>query len=198
MSYSLMLASLCLAVLASATAAQEAEAPASGSDPVEGVEATAFEERSKVGEVAATLALEALKPELDAAGQPVLGEDGQPVLSFQPVADGMALLPSDEFRYVVTVANAGSEVEAMELALDLPIEARLLPETVAASAEASFELGSNADPASRKPLFVEIDGLSVPNPAWVAAPEAFDQLLVTIERIASGETATVTYHLVVR
>lgn len=199
MSHSPMLASLCLVALASAALAQDAGVPASGADlPIEGGETTASDDASNAGDVAATLALQALKPVLDEDGQPVLDETGEPLEEFQPVAEGTALLPGDEIRYLVALDNEGAAVEELALALDLPAEASLLPETVTASVEAAFDLGSSADPALREPLFVEIEGTSVPNPAWAEAPERFDQLLATIERLAAGEAATVTYDLVVR
>ncbi len=148
--------------------------------------------------VTAALSLEALKPVLDENGQPLLDAEGQPTLEFQPVTDGVALLPGDEFRYIATLQNDGAEVQALEVGLDLPQASRLMPETVAASDEATFELGSTADAALREPLLVEIDGASVPNPAWVQAPERFDRLFARIDQIPSGQAARVTYHLVVR
>jgi len=189
MSTTRLLALIALAALAAPAAAQDASDPA-----VEIPEAAA----EAPAAVEARLTVEVLKPELDEAGQPVLDANGQPVLAFQPVTEGAALLPGDEFRYHVVLDNSGAEVEAMQVALDLPAGARLLPESVEASGEASFELGATAEPALREPLFVEVSGTSVPNLLWIEAPERFDQLHVQIERIASGATATVTYHLVVR
>lgn len=199
MSHSPLLASLCFAALASAAFAQDAQAPDAGAEPsIEGSGAMVSETESNAGDVVATLALQALKPVLGEDGQPVLDEAGEPLEEFQPVAEGAALLPGDEIRYVVTLSNEGSGVEDLALALDLPAEASLLPETVTASVEVGLELGSSAEPALREPLFVEIEGTSVPNPAWAEAPERFDLLHTTIERLAAGEAATVTYDLVVR
>jgi len=198
MSTSRLLALIALTALAAPVAAQDSADPAVATSEAATPEAATPEAAASApAAVAAALTVEVLKPELDEAGQPVLDASGQPVLAFQPV-EGAALLPGDEFRYHVVLDNQGPEVEAMEVALDLPAGARLLPESVTASGEAGFELGAAADPALREPLFVEMGGARVPNPLWVEAPERFDQLRVEIERIASGATATVTYHLVVR
>ncbi|TNC52362.1 hypothetical protein FHG66_02135 [Rubellimicrobium rubrum] len=148
--------------------------------------------------VQAGLRIEVLKPTLDESGQPVLDASGQPVLGFQPVAYDLSLLPGDEFRYIAELVNDGPDAEAIEIGLDVPSASRLLPETVVASTDAVFELGSTTDATLRLPLFVEVDGASVPNPEWAATPERFDRLYARIQRIPSEQTATVTYHLVVR
>ena len=187
-----------LAAVAAPLLAQEASAPAAGPAAETIAEAPDAEASSETGTVSATIALEAFKPVLDEEGQPVLDDNAEPEFAFQPVAENAALLPGDEFRYIVTLDNSGPDVEAMAIALDIPAASRLLPETVTASVDAAFELGSTSDAELREPLFVEVDGVSIPNPSWTEAPERFDQLLANIERIASGETATVTYHLVVQ
>lgn len=148
--------------------------------------------------VTALLVAEVLAPELDEMGQPRLDAAGQPVRAFQTIDDTSSLLPGDEFRYLVTVTSSGPEVEALALNLDLPAAGRLLPQTVTSSANSSFEVGSSVDAGLREPLFVDESGVEVLNPDWVAAPDRFDQLFVTFDRIAPGASATVTYHLVVR
>lgn len=197
-----LLSVLCLAAfaasalaLAPSRALAQDSAPdlAQGSGPGPAADAPAA-----AGAVTASVAVEALRPVLDADGQPELDAGGAPVLGFQPLADGAALLPGDTIRYVVALRNAGADVEALTAALDIPAAARLLAGTVAASVPATFELGSAADAAAAEPLFVEIDGARVENPRLAAAPAPFDQLRTTIGRLPGGATATVTYHLVVR
>lgn len=182
------IACLILASLATPTLAQEAADPA----------AELSQDQVSDGEVLADLALWALKPVLEESGQPLLDAQGEPVEDFQPVTEGAALLPGDQIRYVLTLSNEGADADDLALALDLPAEGLLLPESVTSSVEANFELGSSADTELRVPLLIQQDGTTIPNPTWATAPDGFDHLHATINRLAANEAATVTYDLVVR
>ncbi len=107
--------------------------------------------------VQVTLAGYTLELELTDTGEPVLDEDGEPVILLVPL-DESVVTPGDQVLYVITLDNP-TEDTAMNLQLGAQVAAELVldPFSFAAPEGLAIEWADEDSPDLFRPIFEEID-----------------------------------------
>lgn len=144
--------------------------------------------------VQVTLTAFTLHPERDAAGAPVLDDNGQPVILRVPLQDS-ALTPGEAVLYVIEVANP-TEATAAALTLRAEVAAEVLldPHSLVGPEGLVTDWSDAEAPDTFRPLFAVIDGERV----LQADLDALRALRLTLPDLPPDGRAQVEYTVTLR
>lgn len=144
--------------------------------------------------VQVTLAGYTLALELTDTGEPVLDEDGEPVILRVPL-DESVVTPGDQVLYVITLDNP-TEDAAMNLQLGAQVAAELVldPFSFAAPEGLALEWADEESPDLFRPIFEEIDDEQV----MTADLDALRALRLTLPELPPSEQMSIEYTVTLR
>lgn len=145
-------------------------------------------------EVQVTLAGFTLAPELDDNAEPVLDEDGEPVIIRVPLADSV-VTPGDAVLYVITLDNP-TEEPALDVSLGAQVAGELLLDPFSFTGPEGLDIAwaDEESPQDFRPMFEEIDGEVV----MTADLDALRILRLTLPELAPSEQYSVEYTVTLR
>lgn len=144
--------------------------------------------------VQVTLAGFTFAPELTEDGEPVLDENGAPVILRVPLADSV-VTPGDQVEYVITLDNPTDE-PALDVALGAQVAGELLLDPFSFTGPDGLDIAWADDeaPDNFRPLFEEIDGETV----MTADLDALRILRLTLPALAPTAQYSIAYTVTLR
>ncbi|MEP3669000.1 MAG: hypothetical protein ABJN42_19930 [Roseibium sp.] len=139
-----------------------------------------------------------LKERLDANGDAVLDESGEPMIDAIPIAEA-EVVSGDEVKNLVELVNLGETIDQMDISFDIHAGAELLPDTISASSEATFGYSIGGNHSDITALFTGTESQEDLPDAFESIPEDIPvRLHVSIPEIEEKAQFVFTYNLRVR